>query len=453
MIPRRPLLRLGRRPNSASRTTDSVQPVSPAAAPPGSADAGLLPIVLVLLAVLFNAALAIVNAHFARLSTGSVVGAELLIVAAAHAVVLRNYRPQMLPWYAMMCVAVLFALIRGAVVGHFEPKFLRDVLLIPTFMMLGMTVSLRRLTAPIAVLHAIIVGCVLFEAISTPAYSNLFEVRSYYIATRSFDDTAFWNTSSDLFVSATRPAERLFSFVDLHRISSVFLEPVSLGNYVVLITSFLCANYRYISPRTRVFLVLGSLIALVGCDGRHAATSSVIIILVALVAPQLPRGSALIYLPFGLAGAVVLATGTHADPLQDNLLGRLAHCVTLLGRYDVLDWLGLSDRYLIPAADSGIAYMIATQSFIGVLLFWLLLVFSADERRPEQARFLHALCLYIVLTMLVSYSLFSIKTAALFWFIHGSLQRDVAVGVAAAVLPRRKMGGSAIVRGLGPRPA
>jgi hypothetical protein len=97
--------------------------------------------------------------------------------------------------------------------------------------------------------------------------------------------------------------------------------------------------------------------------------------------------------------------------------------------------------------------MIATQSFIGLLLFWLLLVLGADERRPDQARFLHALCLYIVLTMLVSYSLFSIKTAALFWFIHGSFQRDLTVGVATTAWPRRKVGGSAIVRGLGPRPA
>ena len=124
-----------------------------------------------------------------------------------------------------------------------------------------------------------------------------------------------------------------------------------------------------------------------------------------------------------------------------------------LGRYEILDWLGLSDRFLVPAADSGIAYMIATQSFIGVLLFWLLVVSSAQERRPEQAKFIHALCLYIVLTMLVSYSLFSIKTAALVWFIHGSLQMASVVGVAATARPRRKVHGSGIVRHSGPRPA
>jgi putative polymerase len=421
MIRRRPFLGVKARPAFVRGSSNPVKTMAPVA-PPGRTDAGLLPVVLVLLGVLFNAALAIVNGQFMRLSMGTVIAAELLIVAAAHVTILRNYRQQMLPWYGMMVVAVLFSLVRSIVVGHFEPKFLRDVLLIPTFLMLGMTTSMGRLTVPIVVLHVVVVAGVLFEAFFTQAYSNLFEVRAYYVATRSFDDSDFWNRTSDLFISATRPAERFFSFVDFHRISSVFLEPVSLGNYVVIITAFLCANFRHMSPRIRAFLMLGNLIALIGCDGRLAVICSAICIVVAMVAPRLPRGSALLYLPFGLLMAFIVVNLAHADPLADNFLGRLAHCVTLLGRYDVLDWLGLSDRYLIPAADSGIAYMIATQSFIGVLLFWFLLVMSAEERRPEQARFLHALCLYIVLTMLVSYSLFSIKTAALLWFIHGSLQ-------------------------------
>jgi len=70
------------------------------------------------------------------------------------------------------------------------------VLLIPTFLMLGMTTSLLRLTASIAALHAIVVSGVLFEAFFTQDYANLFEVQAYYIATRSYEDTAFWNSGS-----------------------------------------------------------------------------------------------------------------------------------------------------------------------------------------------------------------------------------------------------------------
>lgn len=396
----------------------------------------MLPATLVLSAVLFNAVLSIINGHIARLSSNAVIAAELIIVVVAYAAILRNFRPEMLPWCTLAGLAVVFALIRGVAVGHFDPKYLRDVLLIPTFIMLGMTMSWRRLTAPLALLHLIIVGGVLFEAFFTQAYSDLFEVRDYYVATRSFDDSAFWNSSSDLFISATRPDERFFSFIDLHRVSSIFLEPVSLGNYVVIITAFLCANYHRMSKRLWGFFFLGNMIALIGCDGRLAAVSSAIIFVVTLVAPRLPRGSALLYLPMGLVCAYILSNVTHADPEQDNFMGRVALCIELLSRYDVREWLGVSNLYLVRAADSGIAYMIATQSFIVLLLFWLLLVMRADERRAEQVRFLHAVCLYVVLTMIVSYSLFSIKTAALVWVLFGALQVAPA-GASAAVKPAR----------------
>ena len=234
---------------------------SPALAPrasPAVADAGFLPIMLVLFAVLFNAGLAIINAHVTPISANAVIGMEVSIVVTAHAIILWHYRPQMLPWYGMILVIVLFSLERSLVIGQLNPKFMRDVLLIPTFVLLGMTTPPRRLTTLIVVLHFIVVGSVLFEAYFTQAYSDLFDVRQYYIATRGAKDADFWNRSSDLFVSATRPGDRFFSFIDLHRTSSVFLEPVSLGNYVLIVTAFLCANYRHLSLKVLTFLLVGN---------------------------------------------------------------------------------------------------------------------------------------------------------------------------------------------------
>lgn len=425
---------------------------------PAAGGGSVLPVAIVLAAVLFNAVLSIVNGHVLRLSSAAVIGTELAIVMACHAVVLRHYRAQMLPWYAMIFAVLLFTLIRGAVTGQLEPKFARDVLLIPTFVLLGMATPLRYVTRLVVTLHVIVVGGVLFEAFATDVYASLLEVRQYYIATRSFDDTAFWDSSSNLFVSATRPAERFFGFIDLHRVSSVFLEPVSLGNYVVIITAFLCAYHRHLSGAVLAFLVLGNGAALIACDGRLATVCLGIIVMVSAVVPMLPRRSALIYLPLALAGAIVFAVVTQANPLEDNFSGRIAFCVKLLSRYDVAEWLGVSNRFIGQgtmgaAADSGIAYMITTQSVIGVVLFWILLVFSADERAREQSVFLHGICIYMMLTMLVSYSLFSIKTAALVWFLHGALQASLAPARAAAVprLDGRRNPGSPA--GLRVRPA
>ena len=429
---------------------------SPALAPrasPAVADAGFLPIMLVLFAVLFNAGLAIINAHVTPISANAVIGMEVSIVVTAHAIILWHYRPQMLPWYGMILVIVLFSLERSLVIGQLNPKFMRDVLLIPTFVLLGMTTPPRRLTTLIVVLHFIVVGSVLFEAYFTQAYSDLFDVRQYYIATRGAEDADFWNRSSDLFVSATRPGDRFFSFIDLHRTSSVFLEPVSLGNYVLIITAFLCANYRHLSLKVLTFLLVGNVIALVGCDGRLATVSSMIVVLLTLVATRLPRQSALLYLPATLIGAVLLVTLLQVNSMDDNFPGRVAYGVELLTRFDIWEWIGNSDRLVGPAADSGIAYTITTQSIFGLIAFWVFLVLNAAERTPEQIKYLHALCLYIALTLLVSYSLFSIKTAALAWFIHGSFQRVSFPKTARAVRVSRERYGSPIPGSLSQQPA
>lgn len=395
-------------------------------------------IALVFLAIVFNAVLAIINAHAVALSPSTVIACEVAIVAAAHLVILRNFQASMFPWYGMMLAIIVFAMIRAAVVGHFEPKYARDMLLIPTFVMLGMTVPTERIKVLIVTLHCVVVAGVLFEAIATDLYSTLFAVRDYYIATRSFDDSAFWNSSSDLFVSATRPDERFFNFVDLHRVSSVFLEPVTLGNYVIIITIYLIAFYRSLGWKLWTLILIGNVIVLVGCDGRLATISSVIIIGISFVAPLLPRKSALFYLPVALIGAVVLATATGANPRDDNFTGRIAYCIKLLSNYDIPDWFGISDQFVGPAADSGIAYMITTQSIIGLLLFWIVLVSTASEQRIEQIKSLHAICVFAVLTLLISYSLFSIKTAALLWFIHGSLQHARVQAAVPAIMRRSR---------------
>ena len=170
-------------------------------------------------------------------------------------------------------------------------------MLIPTFVLLGMTVPFHRVKTGVTILHIIVVAGVLFEALFTSAYAGLLDVRQYYIATRAFDQSAFWDTTSDLFLSATRPEARFFNFIDLHRVSSVFFEPVSLGNYVIILTAFLCANFGKFSIWYRAFLLGGIVIALVGCDGRLAAICSTVIVLVTLVAPRLPPKITLLYLP------------------------------------------------------------------------------------------------------------------------------------------------------------
>jgi len=384
----------------------------------------ILPAALVAAAVLFNPVFAVINAHLIPLNQASVVGAEMILVAGAHVIAIANYRQQMTRWYLLLLMLVWFAIFRSLALQQFEAKYLRDVLLIPTFVILGMTFDERNLTRTVVIIHAIVLLVLIFEAVNTDAYSELFRIQDYYINTRDYDVTDFWNKSSDLYVSATRPDSRLFSFIDMHRLSSIFLEPVSLGDYCIIIIAFVSSLADRLNVWTMIFLGGGAIVALIGCDSRLAAGASILIVGAALFAPRLPRYGAFFLLPAVLAVGFLLV---HFDGFQqggDDFAGRVAHTVDLLRQLGPAELFGVSNdqQLLSQAVDSGIAYLIITQSILGFTILWTFIVFGFSETEPDQVRFANAIGLYLSLTMMVSWSFLTIKTASLLWFIAGSLQ-------------------------------
>lgn len=381
-----------------------------------------LPGIVVIGAVCFNAVLAFVNGNVTGLTQAPVVAAEILFVGAAHLAALNNYRPQMAPWYALLGLFAAFAVVRSLSFQTLDVKYLRDVMIIPTFVVLGMTFDARRLGRVVVIIQIVMLIFLLLEAINTELYSNLFKIMDYYINTRGYNAEDFWNKDSTLFVSATRPDDRFFSFIDLHRLSSIFLEPVSLGNYCMLIVGFLCACYGELGIVTRWFLIISTAMAMIGCDGRLAMASALPMMLCCYLAPRLPRNSALIYIPGVTCLAFILVHFGHFQPGGDDFPGRIAHTIYLLTTYQTAEFLGLSDELLSKAVDSGIAYLITTQSIFVVVALWATIVMSASEDRSDKTRFTHAVCIYIAMNMMVSFALLTIKTAALLWFIYGSLQ-------------------------------
>jgi putative polymerase len=270
---------------------------------------------------------------------------------------------------------------------------------------------------------AVVTAVGLVEAFLPDLYSSTFNVQDYYILTRGNVADDFYTKDSTLYVSAIRGDERFFSFLDIPRMSSIFLEPVSLGNYCTIMVAYFCARFWRLSALTLFAGGLAIAFLLVGSDGRLAATSAILIIAVCLLAPSLPRFSAAIYLPLAIMAAGGVVFVMNPSPYTDDFPGRLAYTMDLLGQLRLSDWLGVSGTSGEEAMDSGIAYLILTQSLIGTALIWLFLTCLSEQKTREQIRYIHALLLYLALTMTVSYSMLTIKTAALAWFIHGILQQ------------------------------
>ena len=157
----------------------------------------------------------------------------------------------------------LIALFKSLLQGALDLKSFRDVLIIPTFIMLGMCIDEEEGIKAIILLNAIVMFFLLIEIFATDIFAAIFKVKEYYISTRGFKDENFFNKDSDLFLERTRPGERFISFLDIHRASSVFLEPPSLGNYCLILTIFIIVYWERFKIYNKVTLVFSNVLILI----------------------------------------------------------------------------------------------------------------------------------------------------------------------------------------------
>jgi len=370
-------------------------------------------------AVSFNAILAIVNGHLFGLQRVHVVLAEVVIYAAALSLIGFKADRKMMPWFLLSLFIILSGLLLALGNGAFNAKYLRDVLVIPVFVMLGMTFHRATLIRPLLILQTIVFLVAVVEAVLPGAYADVFRILEYYVNTRDFSESQFWNADSTLFISATRPGERFFGFIELHRISSIFLEPVSLGNYCVVMAIAAIAFWRELGIWSRIYLIVSILAMLIGCDGRLAAASILIILILVPLLNQIPSRWSVTYLPLVLVFSAGYVWIFNKDAAGDTFGGRLAGSLLFLSEMDLSGLLGFDAISAESSADSGIAYFLLTQSVIGVAIIWLCICMVPDGRDYRSRMYVHALAVFIPLNLMVSYSFFSIKVAALIWFCYG----------------------------------
>jgi putative polymerase len=72
------------------------------------------------------------------------------------------------------------------------------------------------------------------------------------------------------------------------------------------------------------------------------------------------------------------------------------------------------------AADSGYSYVLMKIGLVGFAAMWALFVY-APVGDKEAWRFKNFIAVYVVSLLVISASIFSIKTAALLWFLYGTL--------------------------------
>ncbi len=154
---------------------------------------------ILIAAVVFNAALAIVNGHLAPLSELHVSLFEAAITGLAVAVIALNLRVSMLPWGVLFALLLVLHAALGLANHAFNPKIIRDAIEIPVFVALGMVYARGNIIRLFFFIQCVVFIVLLVELLFVDVYSSTFDVISYYINTRGYTYQDFWDQGSNSF--------------------------------------------------------------------------------------------------------------------------------------------------------------------------------------------------------------------------------------------------------------
>lgn len=392
-------------------------------------------LVVLIGALTFNAGLCFVNTNLFGVTDTMVMGMEGVLLTFAFCFAMgRN-----LSLYLVLAVFMSYAMFLMALRPLIDPKAVRDFLIPIAFYALGRRSPDPWLADRAALLSGVIVVAMgLFEFLALDAYVQYFNIIRYYVARGTVAPTDVSSDSGALFQSGMRPdARALLPFLGPHRASSVFLEPVSTGNFGAIL--FLWALYRK-DMRFRWALALMGVTSIILADARFGAYVSIAATGVFMVSGRVPR-ALFVGLPFAILAVLAVYGLTTAEKTWTNDIGgRMLWTAMLITSLDVTAVFGLSpDKPFL--SDSGYAYTLNQIGLLGFAGLWTLFILMPEETRRAW-RFKAACATYVCLLMLISDSLYSIKTAALFWFLLG-----VSGGMtepAAAAAPARRPAGAAL---------
>ncbi|WP_425088780.1 UDP-phosphate alpha N-acetylglucosaminyltransferase [Stappia sp.] len=377
---------------------------------------------IVIAALVFNCFLAFVNTRVTGISASHVMLVEVLLIGVGFLLAL----DRRVDLYVVLTIYLTYMALILAMRPELDLKGIRDGLIPICFYFLGRGVrDIRSVDKLVLACAGIVIAVGLFEYFLLDIFLANININDYYIARGTINAGDNFTEGSDLFISGIRPEGRnFFPFLGIHRVSSVFLEPVSMGNFGAFLGMW--ALFRKDMARRKLLFAASATVIILG-DARFGLFVCIAFFAAFLVYRFVPRVVWwLVPAMFALL-LVLYGLSTTQVSWQDNLGGRWFHSARLFLKLDLAGLFGISgvETFL---DDSGYAYTLHQFGLIGVVAMWTAFVF-VPVRSSDAWRFRALVVTYISLLMVVSNSLYSIKTAALLWLCVGAT--DVWRGFAA----------------------
>ena len=385
---------------------------------------------VVLGAILFNFALCFVNTNIFRTGAGIVIGCAMALIGVTLALLLtRSF-----DLFVILGVYVAYTLFLAALQGSFDPKPARDLMIPVIFYFAARELGSRedgdRLVWA-SVWIVLVVG--LFEYGFLKQFVRLFDILGYYVSRGTVQAAAAELSGDRLFASGMRYEGRtLLPWLGEHRVSSVFLEPVSVGNFGAICFSWIVL--RNWGRPLRMLLRLLPVIAIFTLADARFGLSISLLSFIAFAFAGLTGRVLVAVAPFVMIVTLAWIGYTWPDVAWDNTLrGRVLLGGQFLSKLDAYDMFALVPNFAFTA-DSGYAYTLVKIGLAGFAGMWLLFAF-APARDNVSWRYRVFVAIYVTLLLVISNSIYSIKTAALLWYLVGALDAPLRSRLREATQP------------------
>ncbi|KAF1721065.1 polysaccharide biosynthesis protein GumE [Pseudoxanthomonas wuyuanensis] len=382
---------------------------------------------VLLVGVGYNFLLAVLNAQVFAVGPGMAYLAELLIYTACFGLGIWSLdRQKTAIVLTGIGLIVLVSLARFIVTWQIDPKFARDAIIPFAFLVLGAAYR-GSLPALVLRLAAVVAIVAVFEIAAPQSYGDVVNPKSYFVNTRGATEEGFWNEDSNLYISATRPGERNWlPGTDLARASSIFVEPITMGNFIIFFCAAVLAFWQGFSWKRLAFSFLLIVFLLGASDSRLASGTCLMMLLLAPLLRRIDQRLSFVIFFVVLLAGWLLVEAMRVDHYEDTMIGRIFFTVDSMRNLSPAEWFGLEPGSAYRYFDSGIAYFIASQSIVVVLAFLLAYSFLLMLRSSDGQAFKNLFMFAFSLSLLVSNGYFSVKTAALWWFVCGYLWQQPA---------------------------
>jgi putative polymerase len=377
-------------------------------------------------AVLYNFVLCFVNTNVFGIDASIVVSSEIVLIVMACGL-MWNCSTQL---HAILLVLAAYFLIVMVIRFEFDAKIIRDLLIPIVFFFFGRYLgTLRSADRLVTFLIIIAFGTALFEWLALGTFLRYFDVIRYYIARGTLTDP-----ETDIaagFVNSTRFEPRILPFLGAHRVSGIFLEAPSVGNFGAIAFAWVLLHGRQ-NPWTVIAKSVAIAAMLLLADARFGLYSCFFIMALYVATPvigAIVRPTMLFIAPFLAMIALMTYAGiAREEPSGNDLLGRLFLSGSFLNGLDPAQFFGMqavdiksgAQFMMNPVTDSGYSYLIAEVGLLGMAGIWALFVYSPVHDR-DAWRFKIFVAFYFSVLLTISVGVFTIKTAALLWFLYGTL--------------------------------